>query len=198
MNFTADRQAVAWGTAIRFRLRENGEILSRGEYLDRLIGSAELRDYVSALLLGEEFEDFLWETPPLTQANLDRAFEMVIIDTPTRYTSADPDTFRDFFDPGGGDQGVVSFPNLGADALMVVPSPPEPGVDYNCLAAFLRNAPPAQVQALWRTAAQCARGRLGDRPLWLSAAGGGVAWVHLRLDSRPKYYQHGAYRSELA
>ncbi|MGI9175867.1 MAG: DUF6940 family protein [Rhodothermales bacterium] len=24
--------------------------------------------------------------------------------------------------------------------------------------------------------------------MWLSTAGGGVSWLHVRLDSRPKYY----------
>ena len=29
--------------------------------------------------------------------------------------------------------------------------------------------------------------RIDDRPLWLSTAGDGVAWLHVRLDQRPKY-----------
>ena len=35
---------------------------------------------------------------------------------------------------------------------------------------------------------------LSEKPLWLSTAGGGVAWLHLRIDSRPKYYSHRPYR----
>jgi len=32
-------------------------------------------------------------------------------------------------------------------------------------------------------------------PTWLSTAGGGVAWLHVRLDTRPKYYRYNPYRA---
>ena len=35
---------------------------------------------------------------------------------------------------------------------------------------------------------------LGSQPLWLSTAGGGVDWLHMRLDKRPKYYRHLPWR----
>jgi hypothetical protein len=31
------------------------------------------------------------------------------------------------------------------------------------------------------------------QPIWLSTAGMGVAWLHIRLDERPKYYSHKPY-----
>jgi len=37
------------------------------------------------------------------------------------------------------------------------------------------------------------RQRLGERRLWISTAGGGVAWLHVRLDSSPKYYGFRPY-----
>jgi hypothetical protein len=36
--------------------------------------------------------------------------------------------------------------------------------------------------------------RLSARPVWLSTAGAGVAWLHVRLDDRPKYYGFDEYR----
>ena len=35
-----------------------------------------------------------------------------------------------------------------------------------------------------------------DNPhnVWLSTAGDGIAWLHVRLDPSPKYYQHDEYR----
>jgi hypothetical protein len=36
--------------------------------------------------------------------------------------------------------------------------------------------------------------QLGSTPIWLSTAGDGIAWLHVRLDSRPKYYSYGPYR----
>lgn len=36
--------------------------------------------------------------------------------------------------------------------------------------------------------------RLGLKPVWLNTAGGGVPWLHIRLDDQPKYYRYQAYR----
>jgi len=36
--------------------------------------------------------------------------------------------------------------------------------------------------------------RIGVKPVWLSTAGAGVSWLHVRLDDRPKYYGFGPYR----
>ena len=30
----------------------------------------------------------------------------------------------------------------------------------------------------------------GGTPVWMSTSGAGVSWLHIRLDSRPKYYQY--------
>jgi hypothetical protein len=35
--------------------------------------------------------------------------------------------------------------------------------------------------------------RVSTTPVWLSTAGAGVAWLHVRLDDRPKYYSHRPY-----
>ena len=33
-----------------------------------------------------------------------------------------------------------------------------------------------------------------DVPVWTSTSGLGVYWLHVRLDSRPKYYQHQPFK----
>ena len=50
------------------------------------------------------------------------------------------------------DRRVVTFPNLGNDAVLVVPCPSAGVADaaYVHLAAFVRHAPAAQVHELWR------------------------------------------------
>ena len=65
---------------------------------------------------------------------------------------------------------------------------------YGHLAAFVREAPREQVHALWARVGELVLERVSNVPLWLSTAGGGVAWLHVRLDSRPKYYTHAPYR----
>ena len=107
----------------------------------------------------------------------------------------DSESYKSYFTTSGDDEGVVSFSNLGGDATLVVPSPRGQTVAYGHLAAFVRNAPAAQLRALWRVLGRVAESKLGDDPIWISTAGGGVAWLHVRLDSRPKYYAFAPYKS---
>ena len=65
---------------------------------------------------------------------------------------------------------------------------------YGHLAAFVRGAPDSQRDGLWRSVASAMRRRVNAKPVWLSTAGDGVAWLHVRLDDRPKYYAFTPYR----
>ena len=87
---------------------------------------------------------------------------------------------------------MVRFDNLGRDAHLVAPC--DSTRPYAHLAVFVRTAPASTNRALWAAAADALEERTGARPLWLSTAGLGVYWLHLRLDSRPKYYTYAPYR----
>jgi hypothetical protein len=78
--------------------------------------------------------------------------------------------------------------------MLIAPSPVEASQGYAHLAAFLQQAPASQVRALWHNVGQTVRKSLTDSPIWLSTSGLGVAWLHIRLDSSPKYYQHQPYK----
>lgn len=76
-------------------------------------------------------------------------------------------------------------------------SPPPGEADYPHLSAFVRRAPAARVDALWTAVGEGVQQWLESRRgrLWVSTAGLGVYWLHIRLDSRPKYVKWGPYRS---
>jgi hypothetical protein len=59
----------------------------------------------------------------------------------------------------------------------------------------MRTAPGAQKHALWRAVGEAMQRRISQKPVWLSTAGMGVAWLHVRLDDRPKYYGYMPYRN---
>jgi len=191
--WSAPAEAVPGGR--RHTLEERGAPLSRARFLQRLRDDADFADWYSDLLAAAPWPAYYWENPPLAAGALERPAEFVLIEAPAlAEVRPDAATFSSHF--GAGD-GVVTFPNLGGDALLVVPEPAE-GAEteaYPHLAAFLRRGPARQVRALWRATAEAVLDRLDDSPLWLSTSGTGVAWLHVRLDRRPKYYQHGPYRS---
>jgi len=149
------------------------------------------RDFWTESLRRIPFAGFCWECPMLTTARARAAFECVFVDSPLLAQGAsDPDPFAEHFDP---DSSTATFASLGRDAVLVAPFPDASGSDFGHLAAFLATADAARASDLWQAVGEALDTRLGDTPLWLSTAGLGVAWLHVRLDSRPKYYRHLAY-----
>lgn len=156
---------------------------------------AGFRSFYLALLAGAPFSAYRWETPPLTTASLDQPFEFVLLDSPGLARRPDREAFASHFQSTTCEDGVVVFPNLGNDAVLVVPCPLGPESAYGHLAAFVRAAPPAQQHALWQAVGRTMLERPGSEPVWLSTAGAGVSWLHVRLDARPKYYGFAPYRA---
>jgi hypothetical protein len=151
------------------------------------------RAWFTQRLRESPFDAYYWELPPVTAQTLDRTLEYVLIDAPGFIgLSADAEPFRVQF-AARGDAEVLTFPNLRGDAMLVVPAPVSPANCYMHLAHFVRRAPEAQVDTLWKAVGDAMQARVSERPVWLSTAGTGVSWLHVRLDSRPKYYRHGRY-----
>lgn len=178
----------------RYRILDDGSSLSFRQLFELLNSSDDFADWYSDTLAAFETAAFNWEFPPLSNSTFDDDSEFVLIDAPLlARLPPDPTPFASQFESCPG-QDVVVFPNLGGDAILVVPCPLGPAAAYPHLAAFLRLAARAQIRALWRVTAETLLHRIGEAPIWLSTAGTGVAWLHLRLDSRPKYYRHRPYR----
>ena len=150
----------------------------------------------SESLSGVSFDAYCFEVPPLTRDSLARPFECIFVESPAlARTTPDPGPFSELFrDSPACD--VVVFENLGRDAVLVAPCPRSDPDCYTHLAAFARRAPLAQSKELWRRVAETLESCTGDAPVWLSTAGLGVYWLHVRLDSRPKYYRHRPYADE--
>ena len=184
------------GFSTKARVQWDGAAISVASALDLCRSHAPFRSQLIAVLAASPYAAYFWETPPITTASLAQPFEFVLSDA-RGLASASPDVsaFREHFDSDDDRDGIVVFENLGRDATLVVPCPLAAPEAYVHLAAFLRNAPEAQTHALLRCVAHEALSRASSRPLWLSTAGMGVYWLHVRLDSRPKYYRHAPYKS---
>lgn len=188
-------QEPSFDSAICLRIGTLHGQLSCADAIELWASSADFRGFYTALLGATELDAYFWELPPVTLGTLGQPFEFVLIASPgLARIRPDPAAFVEHFDADPANP-VVAFPNLGRDALLVVPSPQGAAAAYADIASFSRQAKPEQQHALWRTVAQMMRVRLGDQETWLSTAGLGVPWLHLRLDSRPKYYRHAPYRN---
>lgn len=178
----------------RYRVSHEGDPLTYADVIDRWQKDAVFQDYFTSLLVESPYAGFRWETPSLTTETAHRTFEFVLVNAAgfARRTT-DRNTYARYFKDTDEDHGVVSFENLRGDAMLVVPSPRTDQDVYGHLAAFVRGAPRDQVRSLWRVLGRNVAARLSRRPLWVSTAGGGVAWLHVRIDSRPKYYSYRDY-----
>ena len=176
------------------RILDDGSPVTFRRWFDLLESDTDFADWYSGELGAFEAAAFYWELLPLTSATLDDDAEFVLIEAPVLAgMPVERAPFARYFEEAP-DEEVIVFPNLGGDAVLVVPCPRGPDEHYPHLAAFLRGADKEQVRALWRKTAEEMLRSIGERPVWLSTAGGGVAWLHIRLDSRPKYYSYAPYR----
>ena len=177
----------------KYRLHDDRTVLSYRQFTHLLQRSDDFAAWYSALLAGSGLAAFYWELPPVTLETFDQDAEFVLIDAPVLAAlSPDPTPFFSRFD-AAPDDDVLVFGNLGGDAKLIVPRPICDHVAYPHLAEFLRQGPTAQVRELWRRVAETVYQDVTSAPRWLSTAGLGVAWLHVRFDSRPKYYSHAPY-----
>lgn len=168
--------------------------LSYAAFLERLREDESFREDWIELLAEAPFAAYCWETPPVKRCSIDRPFEFMLLAAPSLSDARpEPGPFRQHF-ANASDREVVVFPNLGGDAVLLAPTPRANLASYPHLAAFSRLAPRDQQHTLWQVVGEVMQAALGDQPIWLSTAGTGVYWLHLRLDSYPKYYIWAAYR----
>jgi hypothetical protein len=184
--------------ARRVTLSNNGRAVAFGEVLHGWINDETFRACFLAELRLTPFVGFFWELPPLHREALGLPYEHVVLEgNVLEQVSPDPSAFLSVLQADTASDLVASFPNITGDALLVVPRPVAGSAGYGHLGAFLRAASEKQQHALLKTLGQAAEARLqgpGSR-LWISTAGLGIPWLHVRLDSRPKYYKHRPYRA---
>lgn len=194
--FQARAESENNGHLLKYRISDGGVDLSYLSVLDMWEDDSPFVDFYISIFKKCGFDSYVWETPPISTGTVGRTFEFVLHDSPRSSQIPDHTTYASYFDTASARNGIVTFYNLGRDALLVVPSPYREDADYSGLAEFFREAPLEQQRALWRELAHQVKSGLSDQPTWISVAGGGIAWLHIRIDSVPKYYRYPAYISQ--
>lgn len=179
-----------------FQIQQEGHTLTVQEVINLWQESTTFRAFYNKILEEVPFMGFFWENKPISRATLSEEYEFVVIGTEAfngLQTNQKP--FEQYFEE---EELVVNFENLGKNAVLVVPCPsPLYTEGYKHLGQFIRNAPSAQWDALWKMVGEKVQAHVegNQLPVWLSTSGLGVHWLHVRLDEQPKYYVHKAYKS---
>jgi hypothetical protein len=178
--------------SLSFRLQKKDTLMSHRQFLSQLSENDSFADWYNQLLTDCPFDAFLWENKPVTLQNIDETYECTIVkSSQLSRVSPDSTTFDAYFSP---DSDTVTFPNLGGDAQLVVPCPVADRSVYTHIGRFVRGAPDHQIKDFWTRVGKEMLDHIQQEPRWLSTSGLGVYWLHIRIDSVPKYYQTEAYK----
>ena len=170
--------------------------MSWSDVVDRWQNDSSFRSFFISVLADAPFPAYFWETPPVTRTTIDRPFEFVLVDSQSLAgVHSDQQAFANHFANAQPGESVIEFANLGGDATLVVPCPSGPVSAYSQLSTFARQAPDDQQHQLWSMVGEALERRLGAQAVWLNTSGLGIYWLHIRLDSSPKYYTHEPYRN---
>ena len=154
----------------------------------------KFRFFYLEFLVTIDYEAYRWETPCLSNSTIDSDFECVFVSNPSLDRPANPSAFENQFQDVSPETQVLSFPNLGGDASLIVPTKQTDTSAYCHLRTFTKDAPIEQQHAVWQRVGSSMLENLSDKNIWLNTAGGGVPWLHIRFDSRPKYYWYEPYK----
>jgi hypothetical protein len=193
--WSARRETVRPEFSEKVIVTKNERTLSFIDVIAAWRDDAAFRSFYCGALAAAPFPAFFWEMPPIRRGHTDAPYEFMLIRSEALARMApDADAFASQF--GTAERDVATFPNLGGDAVLVAPKQIAPPQTYSHLAAFVRAAPEAQQQALFQALGEAVDGFLReyDGRVWISTSGLGVAWLHIRLDTVPKYYQHQPYK----
>jgi hypothetical protein len=192
--WSAHTEQLSEGDVLRIRILQQSSPVTLDEVIRGWSENRQFRSFFIELLARVPFVDYRWETPASTKSSAAQNFEFVVVNSPGLADTAEPSAFAEHFARSTTSNGVVSFYNLGKDACLIVPCPIASPEVYRHLGTFVRQAPEEQKHKLWKMVGTEMTRNLGKVPIWLSTAGAGVSWLHVRIDQRPKYYVHAPYR----
>ncbi|MCI4671871.1 MAG: hypothetical protein MRZ79_27260 [Bacteroidia bacterium] len=179
--------------AVRLGITQNDKRLSFNDVFNSWKTKPEFVDFYSKGLLAQIGNTFFWEHPPLLQHDLDRPYEVILhLAGGFEKRKADPTAFHEHFSP---DKKAIAFDNLGKNARLIVPTHLKQLSHYKHLGIFLENANKEQIFSLFREVVGEIYHELSSgKRIWLNTSGLGIIWLHIRLDTHPKYYKTKRYK----
>src|SRR5262245_29348801 len=128
---------LAKGAGQKIRLTKDSLSPTYADVVNHWHRDGDFRSFFNRVLADVPYEAFRWGTPAVTASTVAREFEFVVLDRPGLLTTPSPNTFAEHFGSKSVRDGVVSFANLGKDAVLVVPLPVKPTSAYGHIASFV-------------------------------------------------------------
>jgi len=179
----------------KYSISKEGKVLTYNEVIHLWKTSEPFRQFYIQILKDNPFEGYFWEHPPIKKETVNQDYEFVLVKADVFLRlSPHEDTFSQYFRKQPN-ESVISFPNIGRNAHLVVPAPQSESTNYIHIGHFFRADLLTQQSTFLQKVGKQMTMHINPNPLWLSTSGLGVYWLHARLDQRPKYYTFKAYKT---
>ena len=77
--WTVDIEDIKSFNAIKYRILDNDNRLSFGEFMELLINSQKFRLFFNDILVTNNFKSYFFEVKPVTTSSVDQEFEFVLV-----------------------------------------------------------------------------------------------------------------------
>ncbi len=178
---------------VKYVLFIEGSTISFSDWMRFMLTSKEFVLNFNRIFEESSIPSFFWEVKPITKDSLDLPFEFVLVESARlQLIKQNSSAFETYFH---NNDLAATFPSLRKDAQLIVPTPISEQTNYSQISNFSRSAEQRQIIEFWKRVVYVYSKTIGAKKKWLSTSGLGVYWLHVRVDSRPKYYQHSDYKN---
>ncbi|KAL3911632.1 MAG: hypothetical protein SGARI_001553 [Bacillariaceae sp.] len=185
-------------------------MFSVADWIDKMKFNEDgIAENMTDILRSTPYASFRFEMPGVSfETAKNTPFEFVLVEDVDLFEfgeSQNDGPFQEYLKCPPERPAATSFVNLTGDAILVAPYDwKSAGARvtnarsnyHGHIANFMAGATMEQAVGLWEFVAtqfEEALAKDTTETLYLSTAGDGVAWVHFRIEDRPKYYQYGPY-----
>ncbi|MCH2085483.1 MAG: hypothetical protein MK226_24080 [Saprospiraceae bacterium] len=178
---------------VRFRLKNGEKFLTFKDVFELWTNNPKFVKFYKDQLIKLDYEAFYWEHPAIKKEFLEKKYECILQRSrPLEHLPINESAFKDFIHKN---ELVTDFLNMGKNAILVVPTKKIDKEIYNHMGKFIRLAEQEQIIEVFKRVGKSILEEIENQKLiWLNTAGLGVVWLHIRMDTRPKYYKTTRYK----
>ncbi|EDM25266.1 hypothetical protein LNTAR_24843 [Lentisphaera araneosa HTCC2155] len=175
-----------------YKVMNFGKALNYKLFFQKLKSDINFRTIFIEVLQKSNFRSYRFETPVVNSSSNDKPFEFVLVNSPELSNSQDELPFHEHMNMNK--EKVISFLNLSKTSQLIIPNKVSSQDIHSHIANFVRKGPLNQIHELFKIVGNTVLNSIGSSNIWISTAGGGVDWLHIRIDKSPKYYRYKKYK----